>query len=217
MTDAATYVDSDHTSSALMACATRIAEALPGTWSAKDGGYPHSCQIVDERGRAFYVNDGRDRGRLSINGRYPNVGTSAMCYAAQIRRNGELPRITVSAEKPAKTIAADIARRFLKDFIELHDQCTARKASDEASQAKRLANAQRLAQAVGTVPGGTEKTHVSIMSRSPALGYFDADISDDSARIDVRSVSIDVAEAIMRIIAGKVAPEVIALINQGDK
>ena len=88
-------------------------------------------KIIDGKGRILQIRletYGSEKGRLIINGLPPKwVDGRYNCFRSIIGRNIDpIPRITVSPQRDAKSIAQDIERRLLKNYTELYDQAYAK-------------------------------------------------------------------------------------------
>ena len=165
--------------------------------------YLSTAVIQDDQGRGISFNAGREPGRLFIRGEMPGGhGTTFLPHGATI------PRITVSLSKTTQQIARDIERRFLPDYLALWQQCQDRKTATESAYAKCWANAQRLA---GTGAGvelrGDRRQYqepgIHYYGMNQGRGYFDGQVHTDSVRLDIRSLSVELAEKVIRLIVAE--------------
>lgn len=91
---------------------------------------------------------GYERKRLTLSGGYPD---GHLPY-------GETPHISVSAERSPESIAKDIHRRFLPQYLALFAQCLKEKAECEANIAHTNAVLDELGSLVGRKPRYVDKS-----------------------------------------------------------
>lgn len=103
---------------------------------------PLSAILTDGDGREIHL-DGRPgmgpRGKLRVSGSYP----TAPGY------NEERPAVNVSASRAPESIAQDIARRFLPDYLEAFAESIRQDEAEKTRKAQVADIMQRLADALG--------------------------------------------------------------------
>ncbi len=147
---------------------------------------------------------GKERERLSISGCYHEEKLwDFKPYGAVV------PGISVSRSKPAGLIARDIERRFLPKLKVLVDEMRLRKLSSETYRDKCVGNATKLASLSGGLfeqqtkreySSATPELIAKLEASSLAKFYGHVDVSSDSVSIELRSLSIGQAEAIIQVL-----------------
>lgn len=188
----------------LTALAEQVCRHLPG-WSVAACEYEHLVKIGDGSGRLISLHGTwAGDGRISISGNYPTGPNGyADCYGRRaIAYNESLPRITVAADKSPKAIAGDIQRRLLPQFLAIHAKAVELQQRDQKSANDAKAAGQRLAAAgarLGKFDGGYQTFDIPYNDH----GYIRDGRVCGSVCMDLRSIPIDKAEAIIRILANK--------------
>ena len=129
--------------SAIQETAAQIAGHLAG-WTLKPTEYTHFATLGAADGAELHLSSSRVRGRLSVSGNYPR-GRNGDWYGPHQDR----PRITVAADRPAASIAQEIARRLLPQYLPQYQEAVARKAKTEALSARASAIAGDVAALLG--------------------------------------------------------------------
>lgn len=151
--------------------------------------------VIDrESGAEIYFKNGGGygipAGRIAID---TNLGT----FHQFKPYNASYPKITVSADKSAATIAADVARRLLPDFYALLADCKQQKANADAFEARTRATAAR----VEAATGGRVQTHdqeyrngqIRLYRNNSAIGYVYGYVSDEEVHFERWTLDADTA------------------------
>lgn len=185
-----------------------IAEALGGCTVADKFGNDNRT-ITTPDGFSFHIGwseYGRDAfTRLNISGEYHAEKLYDHIPYGAIR-----PSIGVSTAKSPATIAKDIERRFLPEYKALITAARERKAKSDDYANRSIANAGKLAESSGGVFSVVEKSEYSNGPRTPtsnlhmnhkSVGYGNVSVSDESVKIDLSSIPLELASRIMEVMA----------------
>ena len=111
------------------------------------------------------------------------------------------PKISITASRGPEAIAKEIQRRLLPDYEAVMAEAMKRKADAEAYDNAARNNLERLADAFGTVVRDGDTTlHVGSVNDNY---YGVATAGNTWARLELRSVPIDMAVRIGRILSGQ--------------
>lgn len=185
-----------------------LAQATGDAWTyvERDDTYTHVGRIARADGPVVFVHGPsyQHKGKLSITGDYPRDAEGQYVYVDWDDRQAGAPSIGVGEGRGAKVVASEIARRFLPAYLDRYAKVAERVAASNAHDEARKALADRLAAAIGTTArhdrGGSE---VSVSVNNDG-GYGDVHVSSgNSVSIDLRSVTPEVAEAVLRVVTGK--------------
>jgi hypothetical protein len=183
---------------------TRIAELLPG-WTVEtrnDANYNSHFRLIDGQGHVISLNlpSGADRGKVHISGHWPQNGQyGPFCSPSEVREDS--PSINCSLSRGYESIARDIQKRFLPEYLRIFVKCQERIAADNAYEARKAANWQKLVD-TGLILG---KLHCGEWRGGVAMnaGYGDVRMSSaDSVQLDLRSLPIETAIRILRALKG---------------
>ena len=185
----------------LTTLAAGICQELGQGWAVKPCDLEHLVKFVHDDGHGLAIHATWDGpGRLSISGEYPRDAKSNTCYGRSvIRYNGSLPKITVADTKTAKQIAGDIKRRLLPEYLEIYKKAVERKASADKYEAAQGSVLDRLARIAPSLHVDRERKVFSDY-RSEGGYVTNGQASDDSVSMDLRSVPVEKAEAILRLL-----------------
>jgi hypothetical protein len=109
------------------------------------------ANIGSQNGATIYVERSGDR--LVVTGKFPR-GEDGCNFVPHDKR----PRITVRASRSPESIAGDIRRRFLPEYLPLYDEAAALWESHRRAEEQRRRELALLAEATG----GTVVTHNSV-------------------------------------------------------
>lgn len=172
-----------------------IAKALGKGWSVESASVEHRTPRAELRHAeygliALNTNYGAAPGKLAVYGRFPH---------SQDHTPPSGHSIGVSPERGAVAIAKDITRRLLPDFKVAREEFLGKVAASLAYHAKCLSNAKRLAAA-----GGVEvhkDRHSGVESPTFYIDGTDVQVHGDSVYFQRLSVSLNVAERILQVLA----------------
>lgn len=202
----------------ITALLTQIAASLPApggkAWSVKPYDSEHVGQaesrgyLVRSDGLSLWVHAGGygQKGRITFSLNRPhdegaNDGGYVTIYRSGSAGRVADPSITAADTKDADQLAADIARRLLKDAEEVHALVMVQINAHAAHRAARLGTAQRIADALG-LPMPEASHHNRDRDLSFSLnrstdnwdrGYGDAKVSGDTVSFELRSIPADKA------------------------
>lgn len=138
--------------------AAEVAPTLPeGPWTVRPPREEaHDSHAILERadGATVWIsgNGWTRNGRLSVSGGWPRTKAGEVMGPREGR-----PSITVAETRPSAGVAAEIARRFLPDYLRLYAEALAKKVSwDDSRAAKRAACREMAAEIGGKVQGETD-------------------------------------------------------------
>lgn len=182
--------------------AAQVAASLGDGWSPEinDQSLEHwgtflvGPPVAGVQARVLFSEPWGSHGRLTITGCYPH---SPHGWPRTVKQW----EITVNPARGATTIGKEINRRLLPGYLDnLQIVADAIQARNGAASARRAA-ATRLALLLGAeLPPESDRDtstrlHIRIGSAS---GHLDVDYGGDSVRIELRSVPVDKAEALIR-------------------
>lgn len=153
--------------------------------------------------RVLFSEPWGSRGRLTISGCYPH---SVHGWPREVKQC----EITVNPARGAATIGKEITRRLLPGYLGslqvVADTITAR---NGASCARRD-TATRLAMVLGVQLPSESERDTSIRLKihiGPVFGHVDVGYGGDSVRVELYSVPVDAAEALLRALARTVGSD----------
>ena len=185
----------------------KIVKHMPGWkfWTSKE--YDNSFLIPESADAAafkphrtntpaIYTQLDHNR-RLCVSGCWPHSQTEGhACYSPRDVRE-ESPSITCDAARPPEKLAADIARRFLPDYLRIHGLLVEHIAKHDAGTQRQMDVAQQFALIMGDQ---TKNAHASWFSDA-CYGHVDVNWGGDSATLELRG-NVDILKAAL-IAAGK--------------
>jgi hypothetical protein len=167
----------------------------------------YSPIITTPDGFEFHVSwdtySGRPVTKLNVSGTYGDLYKFKPC-------NAKLPEINVSASRGAATIAKDIKRRFLPGLMEIVTKMRDAKDRTDSYNDKSVNNTRKL---VDLSNGAFELNYKNEYSGGPRIDqpnasptrienfYGSLSVSGDSVGIELRSLTMDQAERIIRALA----------------
>lgn len=192
----------------LIELAALIAPLLGEGWTAGNGtnrwGEPaHWVAIAHTEGYALHLTtEYRKPGRLVISGNWPEMETEAnhrCVYPSMVPGLNDTDRgsITVALDRSTATIGGEIQRRLLPGYVAAWTQCKAYADEWDRKARAREANIARFAALLGVPVNQYRKGH---LTRYRGTGYFsiDVEVYHDQVRLDIQSVPLDEAEAIIK-------------------
>ncbi len=138
--------------------------------------------------------------KVSVSGSWPKDHTGAVVTPRDFLRHGEQAiNIHVGAGRDPEAAAKDIKRRFIPTFTQQYAGCLARIADRLAYANKTAQNTERLAAAIGAQAEKSRTGEGSIYPHLP--GIYRIAVAGDSATFEARSLRIDQAEQVLRLLA----------------
>lgn len=187
---------------ALLIKTNEIAHALGGKVHAKPAttmySFPDLLIALPDKYNLRVSIMAADKGKLHVSGSYEHGLLDYKPY------NAQTPSINVSASKSAEIIAKDIQRRFLPAFKELVDNMRARKAATETAENARLSTARKLVDSSRgefILRSDNQGKELAELVPNNRRYYGDIKIYSDSASVELRSLSLDQARAIVNALA----------------
>ena len=183
------------------AYADAVAKALGDGWAYAqnrdaDGKPPWFATITRPDGAGLHLSREYRTGRYQWSGTYPRdtKGQDHMPY------NATRPSITTSPDKAPEQAARDVTRRLLPEYLALLEQCQARvaQANDYATTTAR--NAAKLAAMLNTVPDERPRNGDACVRFHRGEYYGDVTVNGESIRIDVRSLTVEQAARVLRVL-----------------
>jgi hypothetical protein len=137
-------------------------------------------------------------GRIEVSGVWPSTADGRTTYPSQCYGMTS-PGITVSAERPIKTLAAEIIRRFLPAYLPVYDKLAERAAGadDYAAKTKRTA-AALLAALPGARAGARNHDDATVWLHDNHAHSVTA--QGDSVRFEAFSCPADVAIKVLQLL-----------------
>jgi hypothetical protein len=130
--------------------ATAVAKEMGDGWAieTKKRDYPHYAEIQGPNDMTIGFNSSRGKGKLYISGKLNDRDAAGRQFWS-VPHGRKYPAMGVSRLKSPKQIAAEIRRRLMPEYTELH--ALLRKAWEEtgAHRSTTAANAQQIAEALG--------------------------------------------------------------------
>ncbi len=152
---------------------------------------------------------GADRGKIRIHGSWPQQAEHGPVVSpSQVGEDS--PGIKATLSKGYEAIAKDIKRRFLPEYLRIWAKCQAKADQTNAYESKQAYNWARLGELEIVKPyrNGTQQGDVRLGTKKDEDSYnYDRGYgtinmeSADSVKIELRSVPIDRAIAILKAIA----------------
>jgi hypothetical protein len=175
----------------------RVAALLGGGWSSaiRDENFPKP-ELAHESGAGIWLHRDSRTNRITVTGYWPRVGTTAMSFAPS-----PAPHITVAGDVTAERLAREIERRFLVEYLPEFEKQKARAEATTEHENRTRTNLERLAGQFGLSIRGSEQAHYYSRSGEPSR-YGDIRVNGDSVRIDVGGLTVEQAEAILRVVTG---------------
>jgi hypothetical protein len=148
----------------------------------------------------FNMQSGANRGKVHVSGHWPQGGDN-MPYVSPRDVREESPSINVSYAKGYPAIARDIERRFLPNYRRIFALCLASIDAHNSYEARKLANWQRVAAAKCLKQDYRHDQQRASINLPNSYGDVHME-SADSVHLNMRSVPVDLAVAILAAIDG---------------
>lgn len=173
---------------------TRLASLLGGTVRLDADQTPHKISLGDER--ILWVNYDPYKHRLNISGCWPFSRIPGETHKIFVPRDLHpqqvSPEISVAADRVPETLAADIQRRFLPEYIRVLGLCQARRDVNDAWVVQQAGFASRVATVLGVdLPkqsSPSDNFTFGLPNESKREYYGSIRVSGTSTSIEVRSL-----------------------------
>lgn len=183
--------------------ATQIAPHLPGTWQvgAPNPENTRYATVTRDDGAGISLYYDSYRGHVRCSGLYPQRD-GAVCGPREwgaLPYGAEAPAIKFSWKRSAKTLARDIERRLLGQYLPLWVECNRLRGEHAAAEEDRRTYVQRYA----TATGGRVRGDCITLYRDTDDGLVMGDVHvqpDGDVRIERLYVPRDKAEQILAIL-----------------
>lgn len=173
--------------------AARVANALPGAWTARRGEWWAEVRNDEAPAEVLHVSRNGD-GRYHWSGIYPRDAQGQ----DQVPYRTARPTITTGPAQPVARVARDVARRLVPAYRALLAEVQARidEANDYAAQTTR--STDRLARVLGASSRAGRDADRLFVYAGEVSG--DLQISGDSVRLDLRGLTAEQAERALRVV-----------------
>lgn len=171
--------------------------------------YYERTRLKNDAGQTIYLK--LDRGKIHISGSWPQRKQPGGPFVSPSDVREESPSINCALGRGYEVIARDITRRFLPEYQRIWAKCQAKIEADERYENTRAANWARIA-AMPVVKTSTHRQETGDViigkldhngSRNLSNGYGDVSMEgENSVKIELRSLPVDVAEIILRALEG---------------
>ena len=167
--------------------------------------------VDDPDGRTVFIHrEWQDKKKLVVSGNYPGLWEDLQ-RAQRVTGIETVPRIGMTISRGAEVLAKEMKRRFLDDFIKLHDAVTDGMSREADARTLRHAAAKRLVSMLPGASANLERENERATSTdirwydgpNASTGYGDIHLNHDGtdARIELRSIPIATAELIVQALA----------------
>jgi hypothetical protein len=194
----------------LEALARAIAPHLDGeSWRhvPQPAGRDGHAVIAGPGGAEIHLGQSWPRGRVQVSGGYPRDHHNRYVVDSVKSYSESLPSITVAATRPPQAVAADIARRFLPEYLGLLAKAQAEIDRRLAYEKKRDALLDFACGFLGTVQFGQATDYKRSTGTQLAPGVSIHVEADDEAKVTLEFVGISTLQELRAVLdqAGKVA------------
>jgi hypothetical protein len=151
--------------------------------------------------------------RISFSGDYPEAARehhSIINYARSRLNWSTSPSITVSLTKKPAAIAKDIERRLLPDALRMAEMVKQIRAEHDAHENAGKTNMERIAGLLGKEPPkkngrpeGDKEISFMLERYRNGDGYGDITCRGDKVEIRIRSINIELAERVLKVLTGQ--------------
>lgn len=176
----------------MSALTANIAVSLGDGWSGVVDDYAWSATLSGPDGAAVWLSPGDDGAKLEIHGNYPDNDAYDVKHV----------RIGVSVSRGAATIAREITRRVLPEYLTELSRIQAHIADRAAMKAKRRAFADELAEPIGARVEETDRTNDTRVTVWNGIRVtINLDYRAESGHVEIHQATPDQMRTIVALLA----------------